>query len=289
MHKTTVIAEIGECYNGDMETAIKLMDIAKECGCDIVKFQTLDYQNIDGNDPERDWFYKIALKPDDIAFLVKYAHKINIEILFSPENVKTAKWLLEEGLTSVKIASCSVGDTELTSFINKNFKKVFMSTGMAGLDEVVQMVSMLSDTELWIMHCVSEYPTGPLLDINGLVALKNENVHLNMMMILKSLFKHHKVGYSDHTDNIFVPIVAAAMGADVIEKHITLDRKTPVQNFKKGREYMGTDHVLSIEPTELMDMVKNIRETEKIQGEWEWQRTEGEIILKEFIRGRFRE
>jgi sialic acid synthase SpsE len=139
------------------------------------------------------------------------------------------------------------------------------------------------------MHCISEYPTGPLLEKNGLNALKNENVHLNMMVMLKRLFKGYKVGYSDHTGNIFVPAIAVAMGAKVIEKHITLDRRTPIECFNKGLGYMGTDHVLSLEPDELKQMVKNIREVEKIKGEWRWERTEGECILREFIRGRFRQ
>jgi N,N'-diacetyllegionaminate synthase len=288
MKKTVVIAEVGECYNGDMDTAKKLIDVSKNAGCDIVKFQTLDYENIDDSDPEKEWFYKIAFKPKGIVCLTEYARKIGIQILFTPENIKTAQWLLDAGHDSVKIASSSVGDKAFTSFINANFRTVFMSTGMAGLDEVFSMVLLLDKVDLWIMHCISEYPTGPLLEKNGLIALKNENVHLNMMMILKELFKDCKVGYSDHTNTVFVPVIAAAMGADVIEKHITLDRQTPINHYTKGLEYMGTDHVLSLEPDELKKMVHDIRELEKIRGEWQWKRTEGEIILKEFIRNRFR-
>jgi sialic acid synthase SpsE len=137
------------------------------------------------------------------------------------------------------------------------------------------------------MHCISEYPTGPLLEKRGLVALAPEDARLNMKRMLISMFPHRKVGYSDHTAGILVPVAAVAMGAQVIEKHITLDRSTPMRNFQAGGPYLGTDHVLSLEPAELREMVRMIREVEKSLGPWEWDRTEGEKILRDFIRGRF--
>ena len=106
------------------------------------------------------------------------------------------------------------------------------------------------------MHCISEYPTGPLLEQRGLKALSNEDVRLNMMRMLIELFPQYNIGYSDHTCGILAPLVAVAMGAKVIEKHITLDRQTPMKNFETGGEYLGTDHVLSLEPEELGEMVK---------------------------------
>jgi sialic acid synthase SpsE len=138
------------------------------------------------------------------------------------------------------------------------------------------------------MHCVSEYPTGPLLEQRGLKALSPEEVRLNMMRILMALFPQHKIGYSDHTVGILAPVAAVAMGAAVIEKHITLDRKTPVENFLQGKEYLGTDHVLSLEPAELREMVRQIREVEQMLGPWKWERSEGELILREFLRERFK-
>lgn len=288
MHRTLVIAEIGECFNGDMDTARNLIFAARDAGCDIAKFQTLDYENISEDDPEKEWFYRIALNPDKISSLVKWANNAGIGILFTPENIKTAQWILDVGLTDIKIASSSAADVELINFIAANFKRVFMSTGMATLDEVYNAVNRLTDVpDLYIMHCISEYPTGPLLEQRGLIALSNENVRLNMMRILMELFPQCKVGYSDHTDGILAPVAAVAMGAQVIEKHITLDRNTPLENYRSGSEYLGTDHVLSIEPDILAEMVRQIREVEKMIGEWKWERTEGETILKEFLRGRF--
>lgn len=289
MNKTIIIAEIGECFNGDLDTAKDLMQIAKEAGCDISKFQTLDYENILDNDPEKEWFKKIALSPEKIEYLIRYAKEIEIRILFTPENIKTASWLLDAGLKDIKIASSLVVDIEFIQFVNTNFKRVFMSTGMASLDEVKRAVRYLSRIkDLYIMHCISEYPTGPLLEQRGLKAVSSNDVRFNMMRMLMDLFPQYKIGYSDHTSGILAPIAAVAMGAKVIEKHITLDRKAPIENFEKRGTYLGTDHVLSLEPDELMEMARQIRELEKMFGEKKWERSEGERMLKDFLRGRFR-
>lgn len=289
MSKTIIIAEIGECFNGDLDRAQRLMFEAGEAGCDIAKFQTLDYENISEDDPEKEWFEKIALSQADIKKLIDYADTLELHILFTPENIKTAGWLLEAGLKDVKIASSTTNEKEFIEFVNAHFDRVFMSTGMCSLNEVNEAVDSLKQVrELYIMHCVSEYPTGPLLEQRGLKALSPEDVRLNMMRILMALFPQHKIGYSDHTVGILAAVAAVAMGAAVIEKHITLDRKTPVENFLQGKEYLGTDHVLSAEPEELREMVRQIREVEQMLGPWKWERSEGEIILREFLRERFK-
>lgn len=288
MDKTLIIAEIGECFNGEMDRAEKLILVTKEAGCDIAKFQTLDYENTSEDDPEASWFKKIALDPEKIAYLIRYANKIGIGILFSPENIKTARWLIDAGLEDVKIASSTIIDVDFLDFVNNNFNRVFISTGMASLDEVKAAVDSLNKIgELFIMHCISEYPTGPLLDSRGLKTMSHNDVRLNMMRMLMKLFPGKKIGYSDHTSGILASVVAVAMGARIIEKHITLDRKIPIENFKAGKEYLGTDHVLSAEPAELKEMVKLIRQTEEIIGEEKWERTKGEKVLMDFLRKRF--
>ncbi len=286
--KVIIIAEIGECFNGDLNIARELIRVAKNTGCDIVKFQTLDYENISEDDPEKEWFKKIALNHKMMQLLISHARRTGIHILFTPENIKTAKWILNAGLKDVKIASSLMADVDLVKFVNNNFKRVFISTGMSSLVEVKKAVNCLKKVrDLYIMHCVSEYPTGPLLAKRGLKALSIEDVRLNMMKMLMRLFPRYKIGYSDHTAGILAPVAAVAMGARVIEKHITLDRSTPLRNFKKGRHYLGTDHVLSLEPHELREMVRQIRQVEIMYGKEKWERSVGEKILKNFIRGRF--
>lgn len=288
MDRVIIIAEIGECFNGDMDTAKKLIACAREAGCDIVKFQTLDYENISETDPEKDWFKKVALSPERIRRLIRFSDEAGIQVLFTPENIKTATWLLDEALTDIKIASSSLADGSLIKFINNRFTRVFISTGMASINEVKMAVRGLKDIQdLYIMHCISEYPTGPLLEQRGLKALANKDVRLNMMKILTELFPGHKIGYSDHTAGILAPIAAVAAGAKVIEKHITFDRKIPVERYLKNREYLGTDHVLSLEPSELKEMVRQVREVEAMFWDKGWERTEAEKILIKFLRGRF--
>jgi N,N'-diacetyllegionaminate synthase len=287
-NKTIIIAEIGECFNGEMDSAKLLMLEAKNAGCDVVKFQTLDAATIADDDPERDWFKKIALDREKIKYLIAEAEAIGISILFTPENCKTAQWLLDFGLRDVKIGSSIAVDQELLEFVNDHFDRIFLSTGMCSLDEINSIVAQLRKVnELYILHCISEYPTGPLLEQVGLKALSPEDVRLNMMRMMMALFPEHNIGYSDHTAGILAPVAAVAMGAKVIEKHITLDRQTPIEHFLTGKEYMGTDHVLSIEPEELREMVRQIREVELMAGPWRWERSRGEIILREFLRGRF--
>ena len=271
-----------------MDEAFSLIRAAKEAECDYAKFQTLDYENISDDDPEKDWFLKIALNPEKIRQLIQYCGQVGIKILFTPENVKTAKWLLAEKLDAVKIASSCLCNDSLINFANTNFKTAFLSTGMASLEQIRQAVDLLSDIKaLYIMHCISEYPTGALLKQKGLKALSPEDVHLNMMLMLKEQFPQHHIGYSDHTAGIIAPVAAAAAGAEVIEKHITLDRSTPIRNYQEGREYLGTDHVLSVEPDKLKEMVRQIRVVDIMFGEKEWKRTAGEKMLASFLRKRF--
>lgn len=283
-----IIAEVGECFNGSMECAKVMISEVARAGCDIVKFQILDMDEVSSDDPEYEWFRKIELSRDNIALLRRWAEDEHIDILFTPVSVKTASFLVEEGIHTVKVASSFIRKKEVLEYINHYFHKVYLSTGMADLDEIRNAVSMLDKPEeVIILHCISEYPTGPLLEQRGLKALDEKDAHLNMMRILKNEFPGYKIGYSDHTDGIFVPVTAASMGAEVIEKHFTLDRQTPIDHYMQGKEYMGTDHVLSVEPKELQEMVRQIRRVERCQGDMNWNRSTGEKILLDFLRGRY--
>ena len=285
-----IIAEVGECFNGSMESAKEMIAKAAVAGCDTVKFQILDMSEVSTSDPEYDWFKKIELDREKIHLLKQWADEAGIGILFTPVSVKTAEYIYNEELDTVKIASSFVRKRELLDYINNHFKRVYMSTGMAELDEVHQALEFLDKPEeIILLHCVSEYPTGPLLEQRGLKALDEKDAHLNMILLLKKEFPDLKIGYSDHTDDIFVPTIAAAMGAEVIEKHFTLDRKTPIDNYNQKKEYMGTDHVLSVEPESLSEMVKQIRRVEICQGNLHWHRSDGENILRNFLIGRYLE
>lgn len=288
MNKTIIIAEIGECFNGDMRQAKRLIEVAKSAGCDYAKFQTLDKEGVAKNDPERDWFLKVALDRDQLARLKKWCAHADIKFLCSPENTKKAKELKEIGCGEVKIASTCLWDKGLVDYAINNFSAIFISTGMSGLNEIDKVIKKIpSKKRVYLMHCVSEYPTGPLLKKRGLRALAEEDVNMRMMDILKKRYPRCTVGYSDHTQGTLASVVAVARGAGVIEKHITLNRKKPIEIFKSGKGYMGTDHVLSLEPDELKTMVSLVRRTEKILGPGKWRRSKGEKMLAPFLKGRF--
>lgn len=287
---TLVIAEAGECWNGDPLQAEKLIRCAAEAGCDYIKFQTLDRDTISDSDPEKEWFLRIALSHAMIERILKYSLRQGIRPLFTPANLKKAQMLREDfGVTEVKIASSVSFDRKVVNYIAGNFRRVFLSTGMNSIRELRSLVGAFEGKkgELYILHCVSEYPTGPLLEKRGLVALSENNVNLNMMLILKEMFPKHKVGYSDHCLGILPSICAVAAGARVIEKHITLDRDKPVALYKSKKGYLGTDHVLSLEPEEVTELVCQIRRVEDIFGKKRWVRSEGERMLKSFLIGRF--
>ncbi len=288
MDQVLVIAEIGECWNGDISRAEKLIEVAADAGCDYAKFQTLDTEGVAPDDPEGEWFLKIALDREKLEHLRRHAKRVGICFLVTPEKAVQAKSLEEMGCHEVKIASSCLVDEELLSFINGRFSRVFLSTGLAEINEVDRAVAQLDRVEdLYLLHCIAEYPTGPLLQDRGLVPLDDRDVHLSMMKILAERYPHAKVGYSDHTVGLMAPIVAAAAGARVIEKHMTLDRKGPLENFFRGGPYLGTDHVLSLEPNELKEMVACLRKVEEMLGPWEWARSKGEMKLRNFLRQRF--
>jgi sialic acid synthase SpsE len=270
--RVLIIAEIGECWNGDFGRATQLIEIAAGAGCDYAKFQMLDRDGVAQDDPEREWFLRLALDLEQLKELRRHAVANGIGFLVTPVRRQQAEMLAVIGCDEVKIASLCLLDDELLDFVSTRFRRVFVSTGMAELDEVDAVVQRLrSVPELYLLHCISEYPTGPLLDERGLVALRDEDAHLEMMNILAERYPQAKVGYSDHTVGLLAPVVAVAAGARVIEKHITLDRATPVRNFLTGGSYLGTDHVLSIEPAELTEMVRTIRLTEAMMGDREWR------------------
>jgi len=288
MDHVSVIAEIGECWNGELWQAERLIQVAAEAGCDYTKFQTLDREGLAADDEERDWFRTLALHREQLEHFRRCATQAGIRFLVTPEKALQAKMLWEMGCEEVKIASSCLVDHVLLDFVNGRFKRVFLSTGLAELEEVDEAVARLDQVrELFLLHCIAEYPTGPLLAKRGLVALDDHDVHLSMMQILAERYPHAQVGYSDHTVGLLAPMVAVAAGARVIEKHVTLDRRTPVERFVAGGPSLGTDHVLSVEPDELKELVRSVRKVETMLGPAEWRRSPGELVLREFLRQRF--
>lgn len=260
MNKVFIIAEAGVNHNGDWEIAKKLVDAAVEAGADAVKFQTFkaeklvcknaekaDYQKetTDKTESQFEMLKKLELTEDMHQMLLEYCKEKGILFLSTPFDVDSVDYLIGMGMEIMKIPSGEITNYPYLRKVAQTGKKVIMSTGMSNLQEVRDAVAVLKEyggKDIAVLHCNTEYPT-PFTDVN-----------LKAMITLRDELKI-EVGYSDHTPGIEIPIAAAAMGAEIIEKHFTLDKTME-----------GPDHKASLEPDELKAMVAAIRNVEAAFG-----------------------
>lgn len=265
MDKTMIIAEAGVNHNGSLARAIEMVDTAKACGADIIKFQTFraakiasrsatqaDYQkhnlgHSDKDDSQLKMLRDLELSFDDFRTLADYCAKTGIEFMSTPFDEESADFLDEIGMECFKIPSGDITNLPLLRRIAGFHKPIIMSTGMSNLQEIRDAIDIFLKASLplesiTLLHCNTEYPT-PFGDVN-----------LRAMDTMRRMFGT-RVGYSDHTRGIEVPVAAVAMGAEVIEKHFTLSRSLP-----------GPDHRASLEPEELAAMIKSIRNVELALG-----------------------
>ncbi len=258
-----IIAEAGVNHNGSIDLAKQLIDKAKSANVDYVKFQTsrsassvtskyatmADYQksNIGVEESQLEMLKSLVLKFTDFRFLNEYSKETGIKFMSTPFDLESIDFLAGLGMDYMKVPSGEITNLPYLRKIAKTGIPVIMSTGMCRMGEIEDAMDVLyngglSTDRITLLHCNTEYPT-PMLDVN-----------LRAMETLRSAFGT-KVGYSDHTKGIEVPIAAVAMGASVIEKHFTLDCTLP-----------GPDHVASLEPDKLKQMVESIRNVEKAIG-----------------------
>ncbi|MCM1226222.1 MAG: N-acetylneuraminate synthase [Clostridium sp.] len=270
MHRI-IIAEAGVNHNGDINTAKKMVIKAKEAGVDYIKFQTFvpenlvskyaqkaEYQNntTNKNETQLQMLERLALTQEDFRELKQYCDEKEIGFISTPFDLVSIDFLDSLGMDFWKIPSGEITNLPFLERIGKTKKKVVLSTGMSEIAEIEDTIEILKKngaTDITLLHCNTEYPT-MLNDVN-LLAMKH----------MERLFKI-PVGYSDHTKGIDVPIAAAALGAEVIEKHFTLDRRMK-----------GPDHMASLEPDELKAMVDSIRNIELALGNGQKKPTESEL------------
>lgn len=262
-NKTFIIAEAGVNHNGSIELAFRLIDEAKNASADAVKFQTFkatslvskkaekaEYQKqtTGSNESQYEMIKKLELSLEDHYKLIDYCFKKEIQFLSSPFDLDSIDLLSELGLELFKIPSGEIINLPYLRKIAKLNKNVILSTGMSDLGEIEFALDILvkngtNREKITILQCNTEYPT------------PYEDVNLKAMLTIKNAF-NIKVGYSDHTKGIEVPIAAVALGAEIIEKHFTLDRNME-----------GPDHKASLEPDELTKMITSIRNIEKAFGD----------------------
>ncbi|MBT5402178.1 MAG: N-acetylneuraminate synthase [Crocinitomicaceae bacterium] len=263
MQKTLIIAEAGVNHNGSIDTAKKMIDVAATAGADLVKFQTFkaealvtqsadkaEYQKnlTDASESQFEMIKKLELDRVAHEELIQHCKQKNNQFLSTAFDHDSIDFLAEMNIPFYKIPSGEITNLPYLRHVASMGKPIFMSTGMSTLEEVRVAMDVLLEAgvkkdDINILHCNTEYPT-PVEDVN-----------LRAMLTIEKKLGV-KVGYSDHTLGIEVPVAAVALGASVIEKHFTLDRTLP-----------GPDHAASLEPDELKAMVVAIRNIKKAMGD----------------------
>lgn len=281
-----IIAEAGVNHNGSFSMAKKLVDVAKEAGADAVKFQTFRAENLVTKEAQQanyqvvnlgkatsqyEMLKKLELSFEEFKSLKYYCDEIGIEFLSTPFDYDSVDFLVDElQMKTVKIPSGELTNAPFIHYIATKQKKIILSTGMATIDEIHESLAfiaygltganevVLKDVQVFyetteakdllqrhvtVLHCTTEYPA-PF-----------ETVNLKAMNQLKDEL-HVPIGYSDHSEGITVAIAATSLGAVIIEKHFTLDKTLP-----------GPDHLASLNPDELIAMVKGIRQVEYALGD----------------------
>ena len=259
-HPCFIIAEAGVNHNGSLEMALKLVDVAVQAGADAVKFQTFkaerlvtkmapkaEYQKetTGAGESQLEMLRRLELSTQDHVHLKQYCAEKGILFMSTPFDEQSADFLDELGVSIFKLGSGEVTNLPYLRHVARKMKPLILSTGMSFLSEVdvaVRAISETQNTQLVLLHCVSNYPTSPA------------DANLRAIQTMSTAFQI-PVGYSDHTMGYEVPLAAAALGACVIEKHFTLDRTLP-----------GPDQPASLEPGELAGMVKGIRTVESALG-----------------------
>ena len=263
MNKVIVIAEAGVNHNGDLDNAIKLIDVAAKAGADFVKFQTFKakklvtkqaqkaiYQqdNTTGSSSQFDMLSQLEIPADWYPKLIQRCKEKEIGFLSTGFDIESIDFLDQLGQKYFKVPSGEITHKSLLRRIAQKKKPVIISTGMASMQEIHAAVKVfleegLTKSDITILHCTTAYPT-PLNEVN-LMAMKTIENELGV-----------EIGYSDHTLGTAVAIAAVGLGAKLIEKHFTLDKNLP-----------GPDHKASLDPNALIQMVKEIREvTQSITG-----------------------
>lgn len=257
-----IIAEIGVNHNGDVELAKEMIDAAKESGADVVKFQTFSPERLFvesfaksrrikfGDEEMTLWEFlkKVSLSWEDTEKLKEYAEKKGISFLSTPFSFEDADFLESIGVEAFKIASTDLSNYPFLEHIAKKGRPVILSSGTSTLAEIEKAINILKNhnVNVVLLHCVSLYPADP------------EKIHLRSIQTLRKIFKV-PVGFSDHTVGIHIPIAAITLGAQVIEKHFTIDRSLP-----------GPDQACSMTPDELKLLRKAADEVWKALGK-EWK------------------
>lgn len=260
MNPVYIIAEVGVNHNGNINNALELVDRAKEVGANCVKFQTFKADQIvtkdspkaayqlevtDKNESQFQMLKKLELSFNDYETIIKKCNDVEIDFLSTPYNKEDAIFLNNLGVNSFKIASGQLTEIPFLQFVSRLNKKMIISTGMGTLSDVFNAVQAIRETgndKIVVLQCTTNYPSS--FDDANLLAMKS----------IKDAC-HVSVGYSDHVESNLVCFASVALGAEIVEKHFTLDKNME-----------GPDHSSSLNPFEFAELVSGIRNIELALG-----------------------
>lgn len=254
-----VIAEVGVNHDGELGRALELVDACAAAGANAVKFQTFrpselavtgaplaEYQRRSGAEvsSQRQMLERLALGERDFAAIAERCAGVGVHFLSSPFDAQSGAMLVRLGVPAIKVGSGEITNLPLLRDLASHGLPLLVSTGMADLDEVREVVEAVDPVPVALLHCVSSYPTPP------------EQANLRAIDTLRRAFTDVVVGYSDHCEGLDVSLAAIALGAAVLERHVTYNRAAA-----------GPDHAISLLPDELGELIRRARVIERALGD----------------------
>ncbi len=266
-----IVAELNSSHNGKIETAKEMIDAAKDCGCNAVKFQSWSAETLycrdyyDQNPISKRMVSRFSLDPMELMELAGYCKECGIDFSSTPYSEEEVNFLINQcNAPFVKIASMDINNLPFLRYIAKTNVPVILSTGMATVEEIEAAVGEFEkagNTNICILHCVSLYP------------VETQYVNLNNIVMLKERFPKYAVGYSDHTIGNEVAYAAIGLGAALIEKHFTLNSKS-----------FGWDNQMAAEPADMREMVLGCHKVYRALGNYERKLTLDELAQRKKMR-----
>ena len=277
LNEPLIIAEAGINHKGIFNNAIKLIDAAKNSGADFVKFHAayssrisnknkynkLWKENHPDSEPFSDFVRKVEFTKNQFGDLRDYSKEIGIELMVTPYDTEALKMLFDLNIRNIKFASCDIIKLDMISHANKKSDLLVLATGMADEKEIEKAVSLVDKDKTYVLHCISLYPM-PLSYAN-----------LNYINHLYDKY-NIKVGYSDHTDDIVLPVLSLAFGAKMIEKHfmLSIDQNVP-------------DRAVSVTEGKLKDLVNYSKNFTEIIGKAQRVLSSDELFNRNKFRNRW--
>ena len=269
--KPYIVAELNSSHNGKVDIAREMINAAKDCGCDAVKFQSWSAESLYCRDYyERNPISKrmvsgFSLKPEELLELSKYCNDIGIDFSSTPYSNEEVDFLVEQCKAPfIKVASMDINNLPYLRYIAQKNVPIILSTGMATIEEIetaVDEIESVGNDNICILHCVSLYP------------VEAQYVNLNNMVMLKEKFPKYAVGYSDHTIGNEVACASVGLGAAIIEKHFTLNNNK-----------IGWDNQMATEPADMKELVVRCHRVHRSLGNYERKLTSDELEQRKKMR-----